>query len=250
MSELCFAAVDYGGLIPTSDELQHIIGFVRKEERNQCALLHLEAALVQSEVGSKRSRPPASRVRLMGKALMLLGAKQARAAQDFVPQSISRLGGELLSLCRDVLTESHGRDYRSLRIFIFEEFATRNMRVGVFDTIAMNKSDPRLRINVFNTAGYSEDNGITLGLLSAKGHTRMLHRSPETTPSVAEDGKRISLITFATILELVGEIARVIIQSKNNYGPCLANCVRSVAKHLLLQSISIFLSARWMEVST
>ena len=50
-----FTAVDYGDLIPTSEELQRILGFIQKEEKNQCVILHLAAALAQSEIGSKRS---------------------------------------------------------------------------------------------------------------------------------------------------------------------------------------------------
>ena len=62
ISEFCFAAVDYGGIIPTSEELQQILGFTQKEEKNQCATLHLAAGLVHSEIGPNRSPPPASRV--------------------------------------------------------------------------------------------------------------------------------------------------------------------------------------------
>ena len=54
ISELRFTAVDYGDSIPTSEELQQILGFAQKEEKNQCAVLHLAAALVQSETGLKR----------------------------------------------------------------------------------------------------------------------------------------------------------------------------------------------------
>ena len=184
ISELCFTAVDYGDMIPTSEELQQILGFTQREEKNQCVLLHLAAALVHTEVGSKRSPPPASRVRLMAKSLRLLEAKQAHEIQGSTPQSSSRWGDELLSLCHDVLAESHDRDYRSLCIFFLEEFINHNMRVRVFDISAMNKSEPRLRINVFNAEGYSEDTGITIDLLSVKGHMRLLQRSPETNPSV------------------------------------------------------------------
>ena len=95
ISELCFTAVDYGDLIPTSEELQKILGFAQKEEKNQCVILHLAAALVRSEVGPKRSPPPASRVLLMAKSLRLLEANQAREIQESTPQSSSRWGDEL-----------------------------------------------------------------------------------------------------------------------------------------------------------
>ena len=88
-----FTAVYYGDLIPTSGELQHILGFAQKEEQKQCVILHLAASLVHSEVGSKRPPPPASRVRLMAKSLRLLGAKQAREIQDSTPQASARRGG-------------------------------------------------------------------------------------------------------------------------------------------------------------
>ena len=120
----------------------------------------------------------------MAKSLRLLEANQASGIQESTPQSSSRWGDELLSLRHDVLAESHGRDYRRLCIFFLEEFINRKMRVRVFDISAMNKSDHRLRINVFNAEGYSEDTGITIDLLSVKGHMRLLQRSPETNPSV------------------------------------------------------------------
>ena len=83
-----------------------------------------------------------------------MDAEQGRLAQESIRQSKSRWRGELLSLCRDVLTNSHGRDYRSLRILFLGEFAARNIRVRVFDIIAMNKNEPRLRINVFCKGGF------------------------------------------------------------------------------------------------
>ena len=65
ISPLCFTVVDYGDLIPLSEQLQRIIGRTQKGERNQCVLLHLAAALVQSESASNRAPhpPPASRVK-------------------------------------------------------------------------------------------------------------------------------------------------------------------------------------------
>ena len=48
----------------------------------------------------------------------------------------------------------------------------------------MNKSEPRLRINVPNVECYSEDTGPTIDLLSVKGHMGLLQRSKETNPSV------------------------------------------------------------------
>ena len=52
---VCVTVVDYGDRIPTSEGLQRIIGGARLEEGNQCVLLHLDTALVQSETTSTRS---------------------------------------------------------------------------------------------------------------------------------------------------------------------------------------------------
>ena len=141
ISLLFFNAVDYGDLIPTSEELRHIIGSTQKDEKNQCVLVHLDAALAHSEVGSERSTPPASRVRLMAKGWRLLEANQARLAQDSIHQSKSRRCDELLSLFHDVLADSHDRDYRSLCIFPLGEFSTRIVRVRAFDISAMDKHE-------------------------------------------------------------------------------------------------------------
>ena len=63
ISPLRFAVVDYGAFIPTSEELQRIIGCAQKGGSN--VFPHLSAALVQSETAPNRSPPPASRVKLV-----------------------------------------------------------------------------------------------------------------------------------------------------------------------------------------
>ena len=82
---MCFPSVEYGDSIPTSEELQHALGCTEKEERNQCALLHLDAALTRSEVGSNKPHPPGRRARLVAKGLRLLEDKQAVDVRESLP---------------------------------------------------------------------------------------------------------------------------------------------------------------------
>ena len=85
-----FDAVGYGDLAPTSEELQQMAGCDQKEERNQCAPLHLAAASTRAAVNSNRSPPPGSRVRLMAKGLRLLGSMRALVAKEYLRLPVSQ----------------------------------------------------------------------------------------------------------------------------------------------------------------
>ena len=99
-----------------------MIGCTQKDGRNQCVLFHLAAALVRSENASNRSPPPASRVKMVARSFMPTEAKQADVLGDLATHQNSEWECELASFRHDVLSESNGRDYRSLCIFSAGEF--------------------------------------------------------------------------------------------------------------------------------
>ena len=84
ISPLRFDVVDYGDLVPMSEELQRIIGPARKWGKNQCVLLHLAAALVRSETSSNRPPPPESRVKMVARGLRLTEEKQAESLSNLI----------------------------------------------------------------------------------------------------------------------------------------------------------------------
>ena len=90
ISDLYFTVVDYGDNIPTSVELQRILGYAQDEEKNQCVILHLAAGLVHVEMGSNYPLPLAKRIKSMATSLRLMEVKQACEVQVSTSQSSSK----------------------------------------------------------------------------------------------------------------------------------------------------------------
>ena len=87
-------------------------------------------------------------------------SKHALDTQESIASPMSQRGDELLSLSHDALSDSHDRDYRCLRIFFVNEFASADIRVRVADISAAHKSESRLRIDVFNLEVSPKEAGL------------------------------------------------------------------------------------------
>ena len=69
---------------------------------------------------------------------------------------------------RDVLTESHDRDYERPRISRPDEFRERNRQIRIPNLISSKNNDRLFRINLFRREWFSGEEGVNLDVPSIK----------------------------------------------------------------------------------
>ena len=94
----------------------------------------------------------------------MMGARQALELPNVLASAESLWDVELSRLRRDVSTDPHDRDYRIACLIFPNEFASRDIRVRVFDIDAVRRVDPRLMVNFFIPECVPRGTGIALDL--------------------------------------------------------------------------------------
>ena len=204
---LSFFALDYGDTLSLSDAVQRGLNSPEKTERNQCTLIALAAGLCARTPGLERSVPAASRVRMLASELRAeewINAQEG-AFTDSNPHSIHER--TIASLCHDILSANHDRDYRGMCIFLANLLETRKITIRVFDILRTGSGDTTLQINVLGDIAVGEKEGF-VDLLACGGHMRWLKEDGETPPAARRDwmlllGDFVTVFNWLNVQELL-----------------------------------------------
>ena len=182
---LSFGAIDFGDTIPLSEMMQKNLNNEDRSERNQCTLISLAAGLANLARGQERFLPSASRVLQMAGELRQIEWHSAQEYASSPGKGFSNNEKMVHSLCHDVLSPNHDRDYRSLSLLLSGYFREQNVIIRVFDIPKSLCGETALHINVF---GDMNSTGPTfVNVMAYAGHMRWLRNTGETTAAVERD---------------------------------------------------------------
>ena len=133
-----------------------------------------------------RNIPSASRAKLLAAELRGIEWLQSDKGSfvDTNPHSFNEK--VIASLCRDIRNINHGRDYRSLFMFLGGYIESQQITLRVFDILRSGTGDTSLHVNIIGNLAVGADHGF-IDLLAAGGHIRWLIPDGETFPAVLRD---------------------------------------------------------------
>ena len=131
IGQLHFCAVDFGDSIQLNEFLQRKLVSSDRLERNQCAVIAAAAGLIARDLPKY---PLPARSRVIQSAVELRVAEWQIASPLITSDGAARSFNEktLLSLRRAIFQPGHGRDYRSMCIFLADAFETQHLAIRVF----------------------------------------------------------------------------------------------------------------------
>ena len=198
-----------------NDQLQRSLISPEKLERNQCTLIALAAGITARIPGQTRNIPSASRAKLLASELRWREWAQSEKGsfEGINPHSSNEK--IVASLRHDIRNANHGRDYRSLCIFLAEYLEQQEIAIRVFDVLRSGAGDTSLQVNVIGGLALCERRGF-LDLLAAGGHMRRMRRDGETLHSVLR-GWLGHFKDFATVFRWT-QIEDVLDHNKCDFG--------------------------------
>ena len=117
IGNLLWAGIDFGEESHLGSKLRMALSEPEKVERNQCAILHLEAAYEWGLQGRPRMPPSLSRVRTVGAQIRQEGYHQAFSRMGNMPKPTTMRDFELSSSAHDALSAHHDRSFEDLDPF-------------------------------------------------------------------------------------------------------------------------------------
>ena len=154
-------------------------------EINQCANLHLAAAVEWHCTGRSSRAPSIRRVGFLAKEFREIELLQAEEADLAVVGRDDGKAAALRSLTHDVVSPHHDRDYRALSCFLLTH--VRAMCKSPIFVVELNEQARRAAAYCFDVGDIVKDDSLPLFLLAHRGRLKWLKPSAESTPALQRD---------------------------------------------------------------